>query len=42
MFILYVYSLFNDATLRYIIPRRMVVQTESNELARQWKEAKGT
>jgi len=42
MFILYVYGLFNDATRRYIIPRRMVVQTGSNELAWEWKEAKET
>jgi len=42
MFILYVYGLFTDATRRHIIPRRMVVQTGSNELARQWKEAKET
>ena len=27
MFILYVYGLFNDATRRHVIPRRMVVQT---------------
>ena len=42
MFILHVYGLFNDATRRQTILRRMVVQTGCNELVRQWKEAKGT
>jgi len=35
MFILYVYVLFNGATRRQTIPRRMTVQTGSNDLERQ-------
>jgi hypothetical protein len=40
MFTLKVYGLLNDATRRQTISRRVDVQTGSNELERQLKEAK--
>jgi hypothetical protein len=40
MFTLNVYGLLNNTTRRQTTSRRMDAQTGSNELERQWKEAK--